>query len=86
MALQLNGKTALYAFIVLLVLANIFSWMKDIIGFGQGQLDRDLNQVKAAAWDREARLRSVEGDIREIKTLQSEMAQDIKEIKEEVKR
>lgn len=81
MALQLNGKAALYAFIVLLLLANLFGWVKDAVGFGQGQLDRELNSLRAANVDHDARLRGLEDRFARIETKLDFLIEKSKEAK-----
>ena len=85
MGIQLNGKKAVLILAVVFFLVFIITRGLEYITFGQNQADRELGPVKNDVKNHEVRLRSVEGDIREIRTLQREMKEDLKEIKEMVR-
>ncbi len=81
MTLQLNGETALVIIGAVVGINALFVFAARYIRFGQNQLDRGLSPIWKQLNNHEGRLRAVEGDLREIRTLQREMRDDIKEIK-----
>ena len=85
MGIQLNGETALLVIGAVVALNALFVVAARYVRFGQSQLDRELKPVRKQLNNHEVRVRTVEGDLREIATLQREMREDIKEIKEAVK-
>jgi hypothetical protein len=81
MGVQLDGETALLVIGAVVAINALFVFAARYIRFGQSQLDRELKPLCKQLNGHEDRLRTVEGDLREIRTLQREMRDDIKDIK-----
>jgi len=79
--LNLNGETAILVIGAVVAVNALFVFAARYIRFGQDQLDRELKPVQKQLNNHEGRLRAVEGDLREIATLQREMRDDLREIK-----
>lgn len=85
MALHLNGETAFLVIGAVVALNALFVFAARYVRFGQSQLDRELKPLRKQLNNHEERVRTVEGDLREIATLQREMRDDIREIKVAIK-